>query len=72
LYELGGSAVPGRKLERVRSSKTVGSVAEAENVELMKSGEENGWFYGVKVRRSILSAPVFMQLDREAILNHSP
>jgi hypothetical protein len=50
----------------------VGSGAEAEHVELVKSGEEGGWFYRVTVDsgrrpyRRRQSAPVFTQLSREA------
>jgi hypothetical protein len=43
----------------------MGSGAEAENVKLIKGGEEDSRFYRAKVRRgqtSISSAPVFTQL----------
>jgi hypothetical protein len=39
LHELGGSAVPGIRLNALGSSKRVGSNAEAKNANLMKSGE---------------------------------
>jgi len=59
---LKGSAVLGSALDALEK---VGSGAEAENVKLMKSSEEDGRFYRVKVQQgqtSLFSAPVFTQL----------
>ena len=48
-HELGGSAVLGSAFEVLARRRRWAAVQKAEHVELVKSGEEDGWFYRVTV-----------------------